>query len=303
MENTNRHGRLYIIPVAVFFLLAAVFTGYGFYMIMDTMDYVEVYQNSSMVTSDNIVQYVVSSSVAYFGFGALLAAAAVIMLMIHRAEARIISSGLPSSLTQKEEAPQDSVSEPAADIHEASSRPENPPEDEDVRIFTTLEELKIQEAKKKEEAARLSEQARLTAELETAAPEPQPPEEPALSSEPAPPETLNLRGKPSAPEEAMAAEEAAPAQELTFQREAAPKEALTPEEAAPALYSQPPEEPDASREPEKASQQRKEQEEHIEIESFTLEDLQTEAPERPSRGESQEHQIPSSMIKDIFERK
>ena len=121
MENTNRHGRLYIIPVAVFFLLAAVFTGYGFYMIMDTMDYVEVYQNSSMVTSDNIVQYVVSSSVAYFGFGALLAAAAVIMLMIHRAEARIISSGLPSSLTQKEEAPQDSVSETAADIHEASS--------------------------------------------------------------------------------------------------------------------------------------------------------------------------------------
>lgn len=274
MENTNRHGRLYIIPVAVFFLLAAVFTGYGFYMIMDTMDYVEVYQNSSMVTSDNIVQYVVSSSVAYFGFGALLAAAAVIMLMIHRAEARIISSGLPSSLTQKEEAPQDSVSEPAADIHEASSRPENPPEDEDVRIFTTLEELKIQEAKKKEEAARLSEQARLTAELETAAPEPQPPEEPA------PPEALNLREKPSTPEEAMAAEE-----------------------AAPALYSQPPEEPDASREPEKASQQRKEQEEHIEIESFTLEDLQTEAPERPSRGESQEHQIPSSMIKDIFERK
>lgn len=274
MENTNRHGRLYIIPVAVFFLLAAVFTGYGFYMIMDTMDYVEVYQNSSMVTSDNIVQYVVSSSVAYFGFGALLAAAAVIMLMIHRAEARIISSGLPSSLTQKEEAPQDSVSEPAADIHEASSRPENPPEDEDVRIFTTLEELKIQEAKKKEEAARLSEQARLTAELETAAPEPQPPEEPA------PPEALNLREKPSAPEEAMAAEE-----------------------AAPASYSQPPEEPDASREPEKASQQRKEQEEHIEIESFTLEDLQTEAPERPSRGESQEHQIPSSMIKDIFERK
>lgn len=285
MENTNRHGRLYIIPVAVFFLLAAVFTGYGFYMIMDTMDYVEVYQNSSMVTSDNIVQYVVSSSVAYFGFGALLAAAAVIMLMIHRAEARIISSGLPSSLTQKEEAPQDSVSEPAADIHEASSRPENPPEDEDVRIFTTLEELKIQEAKKKEEAARLSEQARLTAELETAAPEPQPPEEPSLSSEPLP------------------ASEPAPAQELTFQREAAPKEALTPEEAAPALYSQPPEEPDASREPEKASQQRKEQEEHIEIESFTLEDLQTEAPERPSRGESQEHQIPSSMIKDIFERK
>lgn len=274
MENTNRHGRLYIIPVAVFFLLAAVFTGYGFYMIMDTMDYVEVYQNSSMVTSDNIVQYVVSSSVAYFGFGALLAAAAVIMLMIHRAEARIISSGLPSSLTQKEEAPQDSVSEPAADIHEASSRPENPPEDEDVRIFTTLEELKIQEAKKKEEAARLSEQARLTAELETAAPEPQPPEEPA------PPEALNLREKPSTPEEAMAAEE-----------------------AAPASYSQPPEEPDASREPEKASQQRKEQEEHIEIESFTLEDLQTEAPERPSRGESQEHQIPSSMIKDIFERK
>ncbi|HIU25615.1 MAG TPA: hypothetical protein IAC50_03890 [Candidatus Copromorpha excrementigallinarum] len=285
MENTNRHGRLYIIPVAVFFLLAAVFTGYGFYMIMDTMDYVEVYQNSSMVTSDNIVQYVVSSSVAYFGFGALLAAAAVIMLMIHRAEARIISSGLPSSLTQKEEAPQDSVSEPAADIREASSRPENPPEDEDVRIFTTLEELKIQEAKKKEEAARLSEQARLTAELETAAPEPQPPEEPSLSSEPLP------------------ASEPAPAQELTFQREAAPKEALTPEEAAPALYSQPPEEPDASREPEKASQQRKEQEEHIEIESFTLEDLQTEAPERPSRGESQEHQIPSSMIKDIFERK
>lgn len=113
MRNVQKkNGRLYLIPVIIFFLLSAAFICYGIYMVTDSFDYIEAYRNSSMVTSDNILQYIVSSSMAYFGFGILSAAAAFIMLMIHGMQSRL-SCVASDSVPAEEDLPEEITEAPA----------------------------------------------------------------------------------------------------------------------------------------------------------------------------------------------
>ena len=53
----------------VFLILAVIFIIYGIYAIMYSIDYLHTYTTSTSTTLTGTVQYVATSSLAYFGFG------------------------------------------------------------------------------------------------------------------------------------------------------------------------------------------------------------------------------------------
>ena len=53
----------------VFLVLAVIFIIYGIYAIMYSIDYLHTYTTSTSTTLTGTVQYVATSSLAYFGFG------------------------------------------------------------------------------------------------------------------------------------------------------------------------------------------------------------------------------------------
>lgn len=53
------------------FILAVIFFLYGIYMVLSAVDYIRSYESTGLINTQNVLQYVVTSSASYFGFAFL----------------------------------------------------------------------------------------------------------------------------------------------------------------------------------------------------------------------------------------
>lgn len=82
MNNKMKRKKSGIVISVILFLFSAVSLIYGIYMVRYSLSYVNTYTGMSAVPADKVMQYVVSASSIYFGFGILFAACAVIILFL-----------------------------------------------------------------------------------------------------------------------------------------------------------------------------------------------------------------------------
>ena len=54
------------------YILAALFFLYGVYMLIYSIDYIQSYESTGLIDTQNVIQYVVTSSASYLGFAVLL---------------------------------------------------------------------------------------------------------------------------------------------------------------------------------------------------------------------------------------
>ena len=80
MNNKMKRKKSGIVISVILFLFSAVSLIYGIYMVRYSLSYVNTYTGMSAVPADKVMQYIVSSSSIYFGFGILFAACAFIVL-------------------------------------------------------------------------------------------------------------------------------------------------------------------------------------------------------------------------------
>ena len=66
----------------VCYILAALFFLYGVYMVIYAVDYIQSYESTGLIDTQNVIQYVVTSSASYLGFAVLLFAAGHIIRML-----------------------------------------------------------------------------------------------------------------------------------------------------------------------------------------------------------------------------
>ena len=74
MNNKMKRKKSGIVISVILFLFSAVSLIYGIYMVRYSLSYVNTYTGMSAVPADKVMQYVVSASSIYFGFGILFAA-------------------------------------------------------------------------------------------------------------------------------------------------------------------------------------------------------------------------------------
>lgn len=82
MNNNMKRKKSGIVISVILFLFSAVSLIYGIYMVRYSLSYVNTYTGMSAVPVDKVMQYVVSASSIYFGFGILFAACAIIILFL-----------------------------------------------------------------------------------------------------------------------------------------------------------------------------------------------------------------------------
>lgn len=82
MNNKMKRKKSGIVISVILFLFSAVSLIYGIYMVRYSLSYVNTYTGMSAVPADKVMQYVVSASSIYFGFGILFAACAFIILFL-----------------------------------------------------------------------------------------------------------------------------------------------------------------------------------------------------------------------------
>ena len=83
MNNKMKRKKSGIVISVILFLFSAVSLIYGIYMVRYSLSYVNTYTGMSAVPADKVMQYVVSASSIYFGFGILFAACAFIILFLN----------------------------------------------------------------------------------------------------------------------------------------------------------------------------------------------------------------------------
>lgn len=83
MNNKMKRKKSGIVISVILFLFSAVSLIYGIYMVRYSLSYVNTYTGMSAVPADKVMQYIVSSSSIYFGFGILFAACAFIVLFLN----------------------------------------------------------------------------------------------------------------------------------------------------------------------------------------------------------------------------
>lgn len=64
------------------YILAALFFLYGVYMLIYSIDYIQSYESTGLIDTQNVIQYVVTSSASYLGFAVLLFAAGSVIRML-----------------------------------------------------------------------------------------------------------------------------------------------------------------------------------------------------------------------------
>lgn len=80
------------------YILAALFFLYGVYMLIYSIDYIQSYESTGLIDTQNVIQYVVTSSASYLGFAVLLFAAGSVIRMLKN-----MQSALIGTITETEE--------------------------------------------------------------------------------------------------------------------------------------------------------------------------------------------------------
>lgn len=134
MNNKMKRKKSGIVISVILFLFSAVSLIYGIYMVRYSLSYVNTYTGMSAVPADKVMQYVISASSIYFGFGILFAACAFIILFLSGTSRKAADSE-PADVDEHPEnnpyytAPTDAVhtdeaARPDAGIAEIPAQPE-----------------------------------------------------------------------------------------------------------------------------------------------------------------------------------
>ena len=111
------------------YILAALFFLYGVYMLIYSIDYIQSYESTGLIDTQNVIQYVVTSSASYLGFAVLLFAAGSVIRMLKNMQPALIGTITETEEAEKIEktAPTEKAEEAVA-IEEASEASEMPAE-------------------------------------------------------------------------------------------------------------------------------------------------------------------------------
>lgn len=74
------------------YILAALFFLYGVYMLIYSIDYIQSYESTGLIDTQNVIQYVVTSSASYLGFAMLLFAAGSVIRMLKNMQPDLIGT-------------------------------------------------------------------------------------------------------------------------------------------------------------------------------------------------------------------
>lgn len=117
------------------YILAALFFLYGVYMLIYSIDYIQSYESTGLIDTQNVIQYVVTSSASYLGFAVLLFAAGSVIRMLKNMQPALIGTITETEEVEEteeaetiEETAQTEKAEEAVAIEEASETVEMPSE-------------------------------------------------------------------------------------------------------------------------------------------------------------------------------
>lgn len=117
------------------YILAALFFLYGVYMLIYSIDYIQSYESTGLIDTQNVIQYVVTSSASYLGFAVLLFAAGSVIRMLKNMQPALIGTITETEEVEEteeaetiEETAQTEKVEEAVAIEEASEASEMPAE-------------------------------------------------------------------------------------------------------------------------------------------------------------------------------
>ena len=74
------------------YILATLFFLYGVYMLIYSIDYIQSYESTGLIDTQNVIQYVVTSSASYLGFAVLLFAAGSVIRMLKNMQPALIGT-------------------------------------------------------------------------------------------------------------------------------------------------------------------------------------------------------------------
>lgn len=114
------------------YILAALFFLYGVYMLIYSIDYIQSYESTGLIDTQNVIQYVVTSSASYLGFAVLLFAAGSVIRMLKNMQPALI--GTITETEEVEETAQAEKVEEAVTMEETTETAETAemPADGDV---------------------------------------------------------------------------------------------------------------------------------------------------------------------------
>ena len=117
------------------YILAALFFLYGVYMLIYSIDYIQSYESTGLIDTQNVIQYVVTSSASYLGFAVLLFAAGSVIRMLKNMQPALIGTITETEEVEEteeaetiEETAQTEKVEETVAIEEASEASEMPAE-------------------------------------------------------------------------------------------------------------------------------------------------------------------------------
>lgn len=99
------------------YILAALFFLYGVYMLIYSIDYIQSYESTGLIDTQNVIQYVVTSSASYLGFAVLLFAAGSVIRMLKNMQPALI--GTITETEEVEETEETEKAEKTAQAEEA----------------------------------------------------------------------------------------------------------------------------------------------------------------------------------------
>ena len=112
------------------YILATLFFLYGVYMLIYSIDYIQSYESTGLIDTQNVIQYVVTSSASYLGFAVLLFAAGSVIRMLKNMQPALIGTITETEEVEEteeaetiEETAQTEKAEEAVAIEEASEMP------------------------------------------------------------------------------------------------------------------------------------------------------------------------------------
>ena len=101
------------------YILAALFFLYGVYMLIYSIDYIQSYESTGLIDTQNVIQYVVTSSASYLGFAVLLFAAGSVIRMLKNMQPALI--GTITETEEVEETEEAEAIEKTAQAEEAGT--------------------------------------------------------------------------------------------------------------------------------------------------------------------------------------
>ena len=117
------------------YILAALFFLYGVYMLIYSIDYIQSYESTGLIDTQNVIQYVVTSSASSLGFAVLLFAAGSVIRMLKNMQPALIGTITETEEVEEteeaekiEKTAQTEKAEEAVAIEEASEASEMPAE-------------------------------------------------------------------------------------------------------------------------------------------------------------------------------